>query len=103
MLNVDYDLLEATVEVISNGDKMQHTVLVTELYPLKNQENDAINIKATHSALQRIRFVHNHLTFPWDSDINENWFEIHLPVRVKMYEAATNVLLHLFFLMPYLF
>jgi len=93
VLNVDYDLLEATVEVISNGDKMQHTVLVTELYPLKNQENDAINIKATHSALQRIRFVHNHLTFPWDSDINENWFEIHLPVRVKMYcEVRTGSL-----------
>ena len=83
-MNVDYDLLEATVEIIDSKEKNQHSVPLTVLYPLKYQENNAINIEATHAALQRIRLLHNHLFFPWDSDINEDWFEIHLPVRVKM-------------------
>jgi len=85
VMNVDYDLLEATVEIIDSKEKNQHSVPLTVLYPLKHQENNAINIEATHAALQRIRLLHNHLFFPWDSDINEDWFEIHLPVRVKMY------------------
>jgi len=93
VLNVDYDSLEATVEVVDSDERCQHSVLLIELYPLKHQENNAINIEATHAALQRIRFLHNHLSFPWDSDIIENWFEIHLPVRVKMYcELRTNSL-----------
>lgn len=81
---MDYDSLEAAVEVIDSSERTQHSVSLIELHPLKHQENNAINIEATHAALQKIRFLHNHLSFPWDSDINENWFEIHLPDRVKM-------------------
>lgn len=77
------------VELINEKDdesKLQtETVLLTELYPLKYQENSAVNIDITHHAIQRIRFLYNHLLLPWDTDIQEDWFEIHLPVRVNMY------------------
>ena len=84
MINVDYESLEATVQLIDNKDNFQTTVSLMELHPLKYQENNAINIEATHLALQKIRFLYSHLSLPWDSDIYENWFEVHLPVRVKM-------------------
>ncbi len=86
VVNVDYETLEATIELIEDvaEAKEQYTVLLTELHPLKTQENDAVNIEATHLALQKMRFFFNHLSFPWDSEINENWFDVHLPVRVKM-------------------
>lgn len=86
VVNVDYQSLEATVELIDENHQETHseTVLLTELHPLKHQENGAINIDATHNAIQRIRFFYNHLLLPWDPDIQENWFEVHLPVRVGM-------------------
>lgn len=67
-----------------NQDTRSETVMLTELHPLKHQENSAINVEATQNAIQRIRFIYNHLLLPWDPDIQENWFEIHLPVRVGM-------------------
>jgi hypothetical protein len=84
--NVDYQSLEATVEVIDekHEEKETETVLLTELHPLKHQENSAITIEATHNAIQRIRFFYNHLLLPWDSDIQEDWFQFHLPARVGM-------------------
>ena len=85
--HVDYQSLEATVELDVNcqEETESETVLLTELHPLKHQENNAVNIEATHNAIQRIRFFYNHLLLPWDSDIQENWLEVHLPVRINMY------------------
>ena len=87
-MNVDYDSLEASVELFGAQEEEetgQHVVLLTELHPLSHQENGAVNIEATHAALQKIRFFQQFLILPWDSDIQENWFEVHLPVRVNMY------------------
>lgn len=88
VLNVDYQHLEAFVEVTDDQcqplDEQQHTVALIELHPLSRQENGAVNIEATHGALQRLRFFYQFLLLPWDCDIQENWFEVHLPVRVKM-------------------
>lgn len=85
MANVDYESLEAVIELVDSKDESkQEIVLLTELHPLAYQENSAVNIEATHNALQKIRFFYQHLLLPWDSDIQENWMEIHLPVRVQM-------------------
>ncbi len=82
---MDYQSLEAFVEIVDGKETTgSETVLLTELHPLKHQENDAVLIEATNNAIQRIRFFYNHLLLPWDSDIQENWFEVHLPVRVNM-------------------
>ncbi len=83
---MDYQSLEATVEVIDEmlEEKKTETVPLTELHPLRRQENSAITIEATHNAIQRIRFLYNHLLLPWDCDIQEDWFQFHLPVRVGM-------------------
>ncbi|EFX85735.1 hypothetical protein DAPPUDRAFT_313486 [Daphnia pulex] len=85
--NVDYQSLEATVEVIDEmlEEKKIETVPLTELHPLRHQENSAITIEATHNAIQRIRFLYNHLLLPWDCDIQEDWFQFHLPVRIGMF------------------
>lgn len=83
---MDYDSLEALVEMLGSQDKQgeQYVVRLTELHPLSHQENGAVNIEATHAALQKIRFFQQFLILPWDADIQENWFEVHLPVRVNM-------------------
>lgn len=92
VVHVDYETLEATVEQIKDPDEEmrsvdgeQFGVRLTELHPLVKQENGAVNVEATHLALQKMRFFDNHLSFPWDSEVNENWFDVHLPVRVKMF------------------
>ena len=85
MANVDYESLEAVIELVDAKDESkQEIVLLTELHPLAYQENSSVNIEATHNALQKIRFFYQHLLLPWDSDIQENWMELHLPVRVQM-------------------
>ena len=66
---MDYETLEALVEPIEEDVKRQVTVLLTDLYPLVRQENEAVNVEATHIALQKIRFFQNQLSFPWDSEL----------------------------------
>ncbi|XP_057378525.1 protein nessun dorma-like [Daphnia carinata] len=94
--NVDYQSLEALVEIVNemNEEKSTETVLLTELHPLKHQENDAITIEVTHNAIQRIRFFYNHLLLPWDCDVQEDWFQFHLPVRVGMFCELRSGLLN---------
>ena len=78
--------MEAVIELVESKDASnQEIVLLTELHPLAKQENSAVNIESTHNALQKIRFFYQHLLLPWDwEDMQENWMEIQLPVRVQM-------------------
>ena len=86
---MDYETLEATVVEIApdnmDEEEEQATVPLIELHPLCQQENAAVNVEATHTGLERLRFFHQFLLLPWDSDSQEDWFEVHLPIRVKMY------------------
>ena len=64
VLNINCDVLEAEVEILRSSDDrvisdgFKSEVPIDELYPLKNQEFDTLNMNATVVALDLIRFFY---------------------------------------------
>ncbi|XP_065083480.1 protein nessun dorma isoform X2 [Ochlerotatus camptorhynchus] len=88
-----FDELKAifTVESVQEDDVHmpdKQMVSLEELWPLKEQENDALNVDRTADCLDRLRFFYQHVWMPWDNDEDDDgsdWAEKNLYDRIKFY------------------
>ncbi|XP_062548501.1 protein nessun dorma isoform X2 [Armigeres subalbatus] len=88
-----FDELKAifVVEAVQDDDvhmPERQVVALEELTPLKEQENDALNVDRTADCLDRLRFFYQHVWMPWDNDEDDDgsdWAEKNLYDRVKFY------------------
>lgn len=88
-----FDELKAilVVEAVQDDDvhmPERQVVALEELWPLKEQENDALNVDRTADCLDRLRFFYQHVWMPWDNDEDDDgsdWAEKNLYDRVKFY------------------
>lgn len=92
-----FDELKATflVEAVQDDDvhlPERQTVSLEELWPLKDQENDALNVDRTAECVDRLRFFYQHIWMPWDNDSDDDvdWAGKHLESRVKFYYDLKN-------------
>jgi len=92
VLNINCDVLEAEVEILRSSDDrvisdgFKSEVPIDELYPLKNQEFDTLNMNATVVALDLIRFFYKHIWMPWDEDSDiPDWPGQHLANRINLH------------------
>lgn len=92
-----FDELKATflVEAVQDDDvhlPERQTVSLEELWPLKDQENDALNVDRTADCIDRLRFFYQHIWMPWDNDSDDDvdWAGKHLESRVKFYYDLKN-------------
>jgi len=85
------DDLEAEVEILQspNGIGVKQSVVevpIDELYPLKNQECETINMAPTILAIGMIRFFYKNIWMPWDEDSDScDWPGQHLANRVNLH------------------
>jgi len=65
----------------------KHEVHLEELWPTKEQENNALNVEKTADSIDRLRFFYNNIWMPWDYDYDDdiNWADKHLESRIKFY------------------
>lgn len=88
-----FDELKAifVVEAVQDDDvhmPERQVLALEELWPLKEQENDALNVDRTADCLDRLRFFYQHVWMPWDNDEDDDgsdWAEKNLYDRVKFY------------------
>lgn len=92
-----FDELKATflVEAVQDDDvhlPERQTVSLEELWPLKDQENDALNVDRTADCVDRLRFFYQHIWMPWDNDSDDcvDWAGKYLESRVKFYFDLKN-------------
>lgn len=92
-----FDELKAIfmVEAVQDDDvhlPERQTVSLEELWPLKDQENDALNVDRTADCVDRLRFFYQHIWMPWDNDTDDDidWAGKHLESRVKFYYDLKN-------------
>uniref|UniRef100_A0A1Q3EXJ2 Uncharacterized protein n=1 Tax=Culex tarsalis TaxID=7177 RepID=A0A1Q3EXJ2_CULTA len=92
-----FDELKATFMVEAVQDDEVHlperqTVSLEELWPLKDQENDALNVDRTADCIDRLRFFYQHIWMPWDNDSDDDidWAGKQLESRVKFYYDLKN-------------
>ena len=97
VLNVNCDILEAEVKILkSSDDRMisdgfKTEVPIDELYPLKNQEYDMLNMNATVVALDLIRFFYQHIWMRWDEDNDiPDWPGQHLVNRINLHFSRAS-------------
>lgn len=68
-------------------------VSLEELWPLREQENEALNVDRTADCIDRLRFFYQHIWMPWDNDSDDDrvdWASKHLESRVKFYYDLKN-------------
>ncbi|XP_058453753.1 protein nessun dorma isoform X2 [Malaya genurostris] len=68
-------------------------VSLEELWPLKEQENNALNVDRTANCIDQLRFFYHHIWMPWDNDNDDernDWAEKHLETRIKLYYDLKN-------------
>lgn len=90
---VIYDELKAIflVEAVQEDDvhlPEKMVVSLVELWPLKDQENNALNVDRTADCIDQLRFFYQHLWMPWDKesgDYRGDWVAKHLETRIKFY------------------
>lgn len=88
-----FDDLKAifTVESVQEDDVQmpdKQMVSLEDLWPLKEQENEALNVDRTADCLDRLRFFYQHVWMPWDNDEDDDgsdWAEKNLYDRIKFY------------------
>ncbi|XP_058814910.1 protein nessun dorma isoform X2 [Topomyia yanbarensis] len=84
-------LIEAVQDDVHLPDKQ--IVSLEELWPLKEQENNALNVDRTANCLDQLRFFYQHIWMPWDNDDDDernDWAEKHLEGRIKFYYDLKN-------------
>ncbi|XP_055546279.1 protein nessun dorma isoform X2 [Wyeomyia smithii] len=93
-----FDELKAIFSINAVQDDDVHLpdkqiVSLEELWPLKEQENDCLNIDRTADCVDQLRFFYQHIWMPWDNDDDSDgsdWAEKHLESRIKFYYDLKN-------------
>ncbi|XP_055600450.1 protein nessun dorma isoform X2 [Uranotaenia lowii] len=93
-----FDELKAVfcVEGVQDDDvhlPEKHAVALDELWPMKDQENEALNMDRTAECIDRLRFFYHHIWMPWDYDNDDqrsDWADKHLESRIKFYYDIKN-------------
>lgn len=89
--NVDFTELSALVKIVAVLDDIhlpeRYDVPLTELYPTKEQENNALDINTTAECIDQLRFFYANVYMPWDADDDEtsDWVQSHLEDRLRLY------------------
>lgn len=65
----------------------RHEVALIDLMPLREQENDALNVEATARSVDLLRFFYQHVWRPWDNDGDDDldWATLHLERRIRFH------------------
>uniref|UniRef100_A0A182NTS0 Transcription initiation factor TFIID subunit 13 n=1 Tax=Anopheles dirus TaxID=7168 RepID=A0A182NTS0_9DIPT len=93
-----FDEMKATftVEAILDDDvqlpEERITVDLEELWPLREQNNPALNVDITADCIDKLRFFYQHLWMPWDIDCEDEhgWLEKHLESRIRLCHDLKN-------------
>jgi len=96
-VDVDPRDFNAEVELLRVPGTMKHVdqtirLPLMEIYPIRDQENEHINVEKTAEVLELYRYFFKHLWRPWDDGSNVNcWPETHLTKRVSlMFDLAAR-------------
>ncbi|XP_058061847.1 protein nessun dorma [Anopheles bellator] len=92
-----FDELKASfiVEAIQDDDVHLPEKLVVnleELYPLREQNNPALNVDTTADCIDKLRFFYQHLWMPWDgvAEDDSNWLKKNLETRIRFCHDLKN-------------
>uniref|UniRef100_A0A182P4V8 Transcription initiation factor TFIID subunit 13 n=2 Tax=Anopheles TaxID=7164 RepID=A0A182P4V8_9DIPT len=93
-----FDELKASflIEAIQDDDvqlpEEQITVDLEELWPLREQNNPALNVNITAECIDKLRFFYQHLWMPWDNDTEDEhgWIDKHLESRIRFCHDLKN-------------
>uniref|UniRef100_A0A182SXK5 Right handed beta helix domain-containing protein n=1 Tax=Anopheles maculatus TaxID=74869 RepID=A0A182SXK5_9DIPT len=94
-----FDELKAifSIEAIQDDDvqlpEEQITVDLEELWPLREQNNPALNVNITADCIDKLRFFYQHLWMPWDNDAEDehhSWIDKHLESRIRFAHDLKN-------------
>ncbi|XP_035915910.1 protein nessun dorma isoform X1 [Anopheles stephensi] len=94
-----FDELKAIfiIEAIQDDDvhlpEEQITVDLEELWPLREQNNPALNVNITADCIDKLRFFYQHLWMPWDNDAEDehhSWIDKHLESRIRFCHDLKN-------------
>ncbi|XP_057329723.1 protein nessun dorma [Microplitis mediator] len=88
---VNYSELTVLIKIIAVQDEIhlpeKYEVPLIELYPTKNQDNNALDVVGTAHCIDQLRFFYNYLWMPWDFDDDDNvdWVTLHLETRLRLF------------------
>ncbi|XP_050077168.1 protein nessun dorma [Anopheles maculipalpis] len=94
-----FDELKAIfiIEAIQDDDvhlpEEQIAVDLEELWPLREQNNPALNVNITADCIDKLRFFYQHLWMPWDNDAEDehhSWLDKHLESRIRFCHDLKN-------------
>ncbi|XP_049548137.1 protein nessun dorma-like [Anopheles darlingi] len=93
-----FDDLQASfiVEAIQDDDgqllEKQLVVDLEELWPLREQNNPALNVTITADCIDKLRFFYQNLWMPWDAEEQDDhgWVEKHLESRIRFCHDLKN-------------
>ena len=91
VLDVICDSLEAEVELVrisEEGEEVGNlaTVPIDELFAVREQEIQTLDLTSTVTAIDLIRFFYKNIWMPWDEDSEvEDWPSQHLHNRVRLH------------------
>ena len=91
VLDVICDSLEAEVELVrisEEGEEVGNlaTVPIDELFAVREQEIQTLDLTSTVTAIDLIRFFYKNIWMPWDEDSEvEDWPSQHLHNRVQLH------------------
>ncbi|XP_055634429.1 protein nessun dorma isoform X2 [Toxorhynchites rutilus septentrionalis] len=63
-------------------------VSLEELWPTREQENDALNVDQTANCIDQLRFFYQHVWMPWDNDVDDTdilSLQKHIDARVQLH------------------
>lgn len=66
----------------------RHEVALVDLLPVRQQENDALNIERTADCLDQLRYFYQHVWRPWDvdSDDDHDWSSRYAESRIRFHQ-----------------
>ncbi|XP_065080421.1 protein nessun dorma-like [Ochlerotatus camptorhynchus] len=93
-----FDDLKAilVVEAVENDDfhlPEKQIIPLCDLWPLKHQRIELLNIDRTADCIDQLRFFYQHVWMPWDYDDDDedrDWPKKHLESRIKFYCDLKN-------------